>query len=47
MDDLLPDDINQVELHPFFIQKELRETHRLLGIVTQAWSPLGNTVRRT
>jgi len=38
--------VNQVELHPFFIQKELRETHRRLGIVTQAWSPLGNSVRR-
>lgn len=38
--------VNQVELHPFFIQKELRETHQRLGIVTQAWSPLGNSVRR-
>ena len=39
--------VNQVELHPFFIQSELRETHQKLGIVTQAWSPLGNSVRRT
>src|SRR6516165_2698881 len=39
--------VNQVELHPFFIQSELRETHQKLGIVAQAWSPLGNSVRRT
>ncbi|MDT7847381.1 MULTISPECIES: aldo/keto reductase [Streptomyces] len=33
--------VNQVELHPYFIQGELREAHAGLGIVTQAWSPLG------
>ena len=33
--------VNQVELHPFFQQKNLRELHRQMGIVTQAWSPLG------
>jgi diketogulonate reductase-like aldo/keto reductase len=33
--------VNQVELHPFFIQRELREVHDRLGIATQAWSPLG------
>jgi diketogulonate reductase-like aldo/keto reductase len=33
--------VNQVELHPFFVQRELREVHARLGIVTQAWSPLG------
>ena len=33
--------VNQVELHPFFIQRELRDAHRRLGIVTQSWSPLG------
>jgi diketogulonate reductase-like aldo/keto reductase len=32
--------VNQVELHPFFIQKELRQVHQKLGIVTQSWSPL-------
>jgi len=37
--------VNQVELHPFFIQRELRETNSRLGIVTQSWSPLGNSVR--
>src|SRR5471030_1212028 len=30
--------VNQVELHPFLSQTELRETHRKHGIVTQAWS---------
>jgi diketogulonate reductase-like aldo/keto reductase len=37
--------VNQVELHPFFIQRELRHTNSRLGIVTQSWSPLGNSVR--
>jgi diketogulonate reductase-like aldo/keto reductase len=32
--------INQVELHPYFQQAELRRTHAELGIVTEAWSPL-------
>jgi 2,5-diketo-D-gluconate reductase A len=38
--------VNQVELHPGFAQQELRATHARLGIVTQAWSPLGGTIRR-
>lgn len=33
--------INQVELHPYFPQTELREYHRAHGIATEAWSPLG------
>lgn len=33
--------VNQVELHPFFTQTELIQAHKRLGIVTQAWSPLG------
>ncbi len=33
--------INQVELHPYFQQRDLRATHARLGIATQAWSPLG------
>jgi diketogulonate reductase-like aldo/keto reductase len=37
--------VNQVELHPFFIQKELREAHAKLGVVTQAWSPIGGVNR--
>jgi 2,5-diketo-D-gluconate reductase A len=33
--------INQVELHPYFQQTGLRHEHEQLGIVTEAWSPLG------
>jgi 2,5-diketo-D-gluconate reductase A len=33
--------LNQVELHPYLQQRELREFHAEHGIVTQAWSPLG------
>jgi diketogulonate reductase-like aldo/keto reductase len=33
--------VNQVELHPYFPQRALREAHARLGVVTQAWSPLG------
>lgn len=33
--------IHQVELHPFFNQAELRRVNAELGIVTEAWSPLG------
>jgi len=33
--------INQIELHPFLQQRTLREAHQELGILTEAWSPLG------
>ena len=33
--------INQVELHPFLQQHELRAFHRENGITTEAWSPIG------
>lgn len=33
--------INQIELHPFFPQKEQLAFDQAHGIVTQAWSPLG------
>lgn len=33
-------DVNQVELHPWLQQRELRAFHREHGIATQAWSPL-------
>lgn len=33
--------LNQVELHPAFQQRPLREVHAAMGIVTQSWSPLG------
>ncbi|HEX5223563.1 MAG TPA: aldo/keto reductase [Solirubrobacteraceae bacterium] len=32
--------INQIELHPYFQQAELRRVHAELGIVTESWSPL-------
>jgi 2,5-diketo-D-gluconate reductase A len=32
--------VNQVELHPWLQQRELRALHAELGITTQAWSPL-------
>jgi len=32
--------INQIELHPYLQQKELRKWHEDNGIVTEAWSPL-------
>jgi 2,5-diketo-D-gluconate reductase A len=34
--------INQVELHPYLQQAELREFHADHGIVTEAWSPLAS-----
>lgn len=33
--------IHQIELHPFFNQADLREFGAANGILTQAWSPLG------
>lgn len=32
--------VNQIELHPYFQQAELRRVHAELGIATEAWSPL-------
>jgi diketogulonate reductase-like aldo/keto reductase len=36
--------VNQVELHPYFTQPALREAHVELGIITQAWSPIGGVL---
>ncbi|MDI2023396.1 aldo/keto reductase [Paenarthrobacter nicotinovorans] len=33
--------LNQVELHPYFIQRDVQETDAEHGILTQAWSPIG------
>lgn len=33
--------VNQVELHPRFQQRALREAHARHGIATESWSPLG------
>jgi 2,5-diketo-D-gluconate reductase A len=32
--------LNQIELHPYFQQRMLRNFHDLHGIVTEAWSPI-------
>lgn len=37
--------VDQVELHPFFAQPELQRSNREMGIVTQAWSPIGGVKR--
>lgn len=46
LDDLLRESdvvpaVNQVELHPYFAQRELQAADAARGIVTQAWSPIG------
>ncbi|MDM7854742.1 aldo/keto reductase [Cellulomonas alba] len=46
LDDLLRESdvvpaVNQVELHPYFAQRELQAVDATHGIVTQAWSPIG------
>jgi len=33
--------VNQVELHPYFPQVQMRAVHERLGIRTESWSPLG------
>jgi len=33
--------VNQIELHPYFQQRELQHVNAAHGIVTQAWSPIG------
>ncbi|MCF4121165.1 aldo/keto reductase [Antribacter sp. KLBMP9083] len=33
--------VNQVELHPYFTQPEVRAADAAHGILTQAWSPIG------
>jgi 2,5-diketo-D-gluconate reductase A len=33
--------VNQIELHPYFPQREMREVNARLGIMTESWSPLG------
>ncbi|MFD4529726.1 aldo/keto reductase [Streptomyces sp. NPDC058470] len=35
--------VNQVELHPFFPQEELRAFHADKGIRTESWTPLGHS----
>ena len=33
--------VNQVELHPYFTQPAVRAADERLGVLTQAWSPIG------
>lgn len=33
--------VNQIEVHPYFSQPDVRKANAHLGIVTQAWSPIG------
>lgn len=33
--------LNQIELHPRFQQRALRDAHERLGVATESWSPLG------
>ncbi len=33
--------VNQIEVHPYFSQRDLRMANAERGILTQAWSPLG------
>jgi diketogulonate reductase-like aldo/keto reductase len=33
--------VNQIELHPYFQQREFQALHAEHGILTQAWSPIG------
>lgn len=33
--------VNQIELHPRFPQEHMRRVNKSLGVVTEAWSPMG------
>ncbi|PTT64787.1 aldo/keto reductase [Arthrobacter sp. HMWF013] len=33
--------VNQIEVHPYFQQKDMHALHTKHGILTQAWSPIG------
>ncbi|WP_026554549.1 aldo/keto reductase [Arthrobacter sp. 35W] len=33
--------VNQIEVHPYFTQPAVRQANADLGILTQAWSPIG------
>jgi 2,5-diketo-D-gluconate reductase A len=36
----VPPSVNQIEVHPYLAQDELRAVNRELGIATEAWSPI-------
>lgn len=33
--------VNQIEVHPYFAQREVQQANAALGTLTQAWSPIG------
>lgn len=33
--------VNQIELHPYFIQEDALETAKRYGVILEAWAPLG------
>jgi diketogulonate reductase-like aldo/keto reductase len=39
--------VNQVELHPYFAQRLVREADTKHGVVTQSWSPIGGVQARS
>lgn len=38
--------VNQIEVHPYFQQRELQKLNAENGILTQAWSPIGGVTSR-
>jgi diketogulonate reductase-like aldo/keto reductase len=38
--------VNQVELNPYFIQRDVRDADAEHGVVTQSWSPIGGVYDR-
>jgi diketogulonate reductase-like aldo/keto reductase len=36
--------VNQVELHPFFTQPDVRDANARSGVITQSWSPIGGVL---
>ena len=38
--------VNQVELHPYFIQEDVRAANGRHGVITQSWSPIGGVYDR-
>lgn len=38
--------VNQVELHPYFTQRDVRDADADRDVVTQSWSPIGGAILR-
>ena len=36
--------VNQIEMHPYFPQEQLRAFHAEHGIIAESWSPLGRGI---